>query len=131
VFELLPWRQLLDSSHWSISLFRASILAKENTFQGVLKGFDQATNIILDESHERVFSTKCGIVDSHYRYGNGAYSETELVLNFVFIKRRKGFTPVCFLFCTKSMSGHVDIELDHPSWKGYVFIMTQPWSFLA
>ena len=26
--------------------------------QGVLKGFDQATNIILDESHERVFSTK-------------------------------------------------------------------------
>ncbi|CAL9248164.1 unnamed protein product [Arabidopsis halleri] len=27
---------------------------------GVLKGFDQATNIILDESHERVFSTKKG-----------------------------------------------------------------------
>ncbi|WVY98917.1 hypothetical protein V8G54_031068 [Vigna mungo] len=27
--------------------------------QGVLKGFDQATNIILDESHERVYSTKC------------------------------------------------------------------------
>ena len=26
--------------------------------QGILKGFDQATNIILDESHERVFSTK-------------------------------------------------------------------------
>ncbi|CAN1146015.1 Sm-like protein LSM8 [Linum perenne] len=25
---------------------------------GVLKGFDQATNIILDESHERVYSTK-------------------------------------------------------------------------
>ncbi|XP_021844300.1 sm-like protein LSM8 isoform X1 [Spinacia oleracea] len=25
---------------------------------GILKGFDQATNIILDESHERVFSTK-------------------------------------------------------------------------
>ncbi|CAN1849406.1 Sm-like protein LSM8 [Linum perenne] len=29
---------------------------------GVLKGFDQATNIILDESHERVYSTK--ITDS-------------------------------------------------------------------
>ncbi|BBH04257.1 Pectin lyase-like superfamily protein [Prunus dulcis] len=28
---------------------------------GVLKGFDQATNIILDESHERVFSTKEGV----------------------------------------------------------------------
>jgi small nuclear ribonucleoprotein (snRNP)-like protein len=26
--------------------------------KGVLKGFDQATNIILDESHERVYSTK-------------------------------------------------------------------------
>lgn len=39
----------------------ASILVKRSIFiffQGVLKGFDQATNIILDESHERVFSTK-------------------------------------------------------------------------
>lgn len=26
--------------------------------QGVLRGFDQATNLILDESHERVYSTK-------------------------------------------------------------------------
>ncbi|XP_065634507.1 sm-like protein LSM8 [Quercus suber] len=29
---------------------------------GVLKGFDQATNIILDESHERVYSTKVCIL---------------------------------------------------------------------
>ncbi|XP_068649752.1 sm-like protein LSM8 isoform X2 [Aristolochia californica] len=28
---------------------------------GILKGFDQATNIILDESHERVYSTKQGV----------------------------------------------------------------------
>ncbi|KAI5079875.1 hypothetical protein GOP47_0005354 [Adiantum capillus-veneris] len=28
---------------------------------GVLKGFDQATNLILDESHERVYSTKVGV----------------------------------------------------------------------
>jgi U6 snRNA-associated Sm-like protein LSm8 len=28
---------------------------------GVLRGFDQATNLILDESHERVYSTKAGI----------------------------------------------------------------------
>ncbi|CAN0921807.1 Sm-like protein LSM8 [Linum grandiflorum] len=28
---------------------------------GNLKGFDQATNIILDESHERVYSTKEGV----------------------------------------------------------------------
>ena len=27
---------------------------------GVLKGFDQSTNIILDESHERVFFYKGG-----------------------------------------------------------------------
>ncbi|XVF70575.1 hypothetical protein PTKIN_Ptkin11bG0173000 [Pterospermum kingtungense] len=30
-------------------------------FLGILKGFDQATNIILDESHERVYSTKEGV----------------------------------------------------------------------
>lgn len=30
--------------------------------QGILKGFDQATNIILDESHERVYSTKVCLV---------------------------------------------------------------------
>lgn len=28
---------------------------------GILKGFDQATNLILDESHERVYSTKAGV----------------------------------------------------------------------
>lgn len=26
--------------------------------QGILKGYDQATNLILDECHERVYSTK-------------------------------------------------------------------------
>ncbi|XP_010938365.1 sm-like protein LSM8 isoform X3 [Elaeis guineensis] len=30
----------------------------ELVLNGILKGFDQATNIILDESHERVYSTK-------------------------------------------------------------------------
>uniref|UniRef100_M1A5J0 U6 snRNA-associated Sm-like protein LSm8 n=1 Tax=Solanum tuberosum TaxID=4113 RepID=M1A5J0_SOLTU len=30
---------------------------------GVLRGFDQATNLILDESHERVYSTKQSAVD--------------------------------------------------------------------
>ncbi|XP_017636264.1 sm-like protein LSM8 isoform X2 [Gossypium arboreum] len=32
---------------------------------GVLKGFDQATNIILDESHERVYSTKKRVCVQH------------------------------------------------------------------
>ncbi|EOD10683.1 hypothetical protein EMIHUDRAFT_240187 [Emiliania huxleyi CCMP1516] len=28
---------------------------------GLLKGFDQTTNVILDECHERVFSTTAGV----------------------------------------------------------------------
>mmetsp|Transcript_11577 Transcript_11577/g.42339 ORF Transcript_11577/g.42339 Transcript_11577/m.42339 type:complete len:99 (-) Transcript_11577:203-499(-) len=28
---------------------------------GVLKGFDQTTNLILEDSHERVYSTKSGV----------------------------------------------------------------------
>lgn len=30
-------------------------------YQGTLKGFDQTVNIILDESHERVFSSGSGV----------------------------------------------------------------------
>lgn len=30
-------------------------------FQGTLKGFDQTINLILDESHERVYSTNQGV----------------------------------------------------------------------
>jgi len=29
--------------------------------QGTLKGFDHKTNLILDESHERVYSTHVGV----------------------------------------------------------------------
>lgn len=29
--------------------------------QGTLKGFDQVINLVLDESHERVFSTVSGV----------------------------------------------------------------------
>ena len=31
------------------------------TVQGTLKGFDQTVNLILDESHERVFSSGSGV----------------------------------------------------------------------
>ena len=31
---------------------------KSYDVQGLLKGYDQATNLILDECHERVYSTK-------------------------------------------------------------------------
>jgi len=37
------------------------ITADGRNFIGTLKGFDQTINIILDESHERVFSTTSGI----------------------------------------------------------------------
>ena len=30
-------------------------------FQGMLKGFDQTINLILDESHERVYSSGQGV----------------------------------------------------------------------
>ncbi|KAH0459553.1 hypothetical protein IEQ34_012367 [Dendrobium chrysotoxum] len=36
---------------------------------GILKGFDQATNIILDESHERVYSTKKIVTYDKFRVG--------------------------------------------------------------
>ncbi|KAL9310769.1 putative sm-like protein Lsm8 [Arabidopsis thaliana] len=62
---------------------------------GVLKGFDQATNIILDESHERVFSTK--------NIEEQTYSD---------ILDRPCPTVLCL-----SMSGHVDTSLDQCSWR--------------
>lgn len=37
------------------------ITADGRNFVGTLKGFDQTINIILDESHERVFSSINGI----------------------------------------------------------------------
>lgn len=37
------------------------ITSDGRNFVGTLKGFDQTINIILDESHERVFSTTAGI----------------------------------------------------------------------
>jgi len=37
------------------------ITADGRNFIGTLKGFDQTINIILDESHERVFSPSSGV----------------------------------------------------------------------
>ncbi|XP_021709765.1 U6 snRNA-associated Sm-like protein LSm8 [Aedes aegypti] len=37
------------------------ITADGRNFVGTLKGFDQTINIILDESHERVYSMNAGI----------------------------------------------------------------------
>ncbi|XP_052889336.1 U6 snRNA-associated Sm-like protein LSm8 [Anopheles moucheti] len=37
------------------------ITADGRNFVGTLKGFDQTVNVILDESHERVYSMTAGI----------------------------------------------------------------------
>nr|GMD00731.1 sm-like protein LSM8 [Ipomoea batatas] len=50
-FFLLFYLLVHRYSHWLECFF----------VQGILKGFDQATNLILDESHERVYSTKEGV----------------------------------------------------------------------
>ena len=42
---------LPDAPQWTHPLF----------LQGKLKGFDQTVNVILNESHERVYSTSSGV----------------------------------------------------------------------
>ncbi|XP_028094514.1 uncharacterized protein LOC114294600 [Camellia sinensis] len=57
-----PSSGLVASLSLSLSLETISIITNDGrNIVGVLKGFDQATNIILDESHERVYSTKEGV----------------------------------------------------------------------
>ncbi|KAA3468138.1 sm-like protein LSM8 isoform X2 [Gossypium australe] len=46
---------------WDPNLQHYSFVFPLPNAKGILKGFDQATNIILDESHERVYSTKEGV----------------------------------------------------------------------
>ncbi|XP_070005319.1 sm-like protein LSM8 [Nicotiana sylvestris] len=40
---------------------RVGLAKAKGQTEDVLRGFDQATNLILDESHERVYSTKKGV----------------------------------------------------------------------
>ena len=42
-------------------LLPVTILFYLSTLQGTLKGFDQTINLILDESHERVYSNTAGV----------------------------------------------------------------------
>jgi len=51
---------LKKSYVFNISNNYSAYLHKPN-FQGTLKGFDQTINLILDESHERVYSTTQGV----------------------------------------------------------------------
>ena len=49
------------SEHHSQAFLLNEIPAWLFLWQGTLKGFDQATNVILDDSHERVYSTEVRI----------------------------------------------------------------------
>ncbi|CAI5998997.1 unnamed protein product [Closterium sp. NIES-64] len=51
-----------EGEEWCACAVTVSVITNDGrNIVGVLKGFDQATNIILDESHERVYSTKHGV----------------------------------------------------------------------
>jgi small nuclear ribonucleoprotein (snRNP)-like protein len=54
---------------------RALLLPDAFFVQGTLRGYDQATNLILDECHERVFSSKVGasISSSAWRRSSGQH----------------------------------------------------------
>ena len=53
---------LVAHSHLEACLLgKAWFVTILNSFQGFLKGFDQTINLILDESHERVYSTSEGV----------------------------------------------------------------------
>ncbi|KAG6436841.1 hypothetical protein SASPL_101745 [Salvia splendens] len=66
VFQLfisLPAMTFLFSIFFTVETI--SIITNDGrNIVGILKGFDQATNIILDESHERVYSTKVSSLTS-------------------------------------------------------------------
>lgn len=40
---------------------RLNVVCRVWRLQGTLKGVDQAVNLVLDKSHERVFSTDTGV----------------------------------------------------------------------
>jgi len=44
-----------------VNRFVSIITADGRNFIGTLKGFDQTINIILDDTHERVFSSSSGV----------------------------------------------------------------------
>ena len=46
------------------------ITADGRNFVGTLKGFDQTVNLILDDTHERVFSSTNGVEQVRYMKHN-------------------------------------------------------------
>ncbi|KAG1346950.1 Sm-like protein LSM8 [Cocos nucifera] len=70
---------------------------------GILKGFDQATNIILDESHERVYSTKNrGYFDCHSTF---SVFKLIILVFWIAVDSNSGIQ-------IRSVVGELDEELD-------------------
>ena len=64
------------------------ITADGRNFVGTLKGFDQTVNLILDDTHERVFSSTNGVeqVSSIYVTKiNYCHTWAEKAKNFLFV----------------------------------------------
>jgi U6 snRNA-associated Sm-like protein LSm8 len=59
LFEILKriLLEILNSATDTVSI----ITSDGRNFIGTLKGFDQTINVIIDESHERVYSTTSGV----------------------------------------------------------------------
>ena len=62
------------------------ITADGRNFVGLLKGFDQTINIILDDTHERVFSTTQGVEQVRF-------SLVASTLNLLFSSLSYGCSP--------------------------------------
>lgn len=64
-FRTHNWRRIIRKMASALDSYvnnTVSIITSDGrNFVGTLKGFDQTINVILDESHERVFSTTNGI----------------------------------------------------------------------
>jgi len=56
--ERVCWPSCHHTQHASQLSLHTACLTSSSHWQGILRGYDQATNLILDECHERVFSTK-------------------------------------------------------------------------
>ena len=61
------------------------ITADGRNFVGTLKGFDQTINIILDDTHERVFSTTQGVEQVRNTHPNSCRND----LSQPFLKKGK------------------------------------------
>ena len=61
------------------------ITADGRNFVGTLKGFDQTVNLILDDTHERVFSSTNGVEQVRYMKHNVTKMNSIVIKNFLIV----------------------------------------------